>query len=461
MSMVQPLELARLALLGTAAMQFGLTVGVQLNAREILRKLVLSSTTCKEAATKLQRDFQKLLSDVFRCVPPHNKYLYYRLLCHSGSAPALYGLPKTHKPEVPIRTIFDYTRSPFHKLPGYLRRVLRPLVGNSATHVLHSGDFIDKARDIPLEGGDILVSFDVQSLFTSIPTGLAVDACVAAHERYTSLPERTPTEVPDLRRLLKFCFENTYFTFDNLLYKQVHGTAMCAAVSVTAANLTMESLEERALNSFRPAPKTSLRYVDDCFSTTKQEALTAFTAHLNSMDDAIRFTVEKEQHGEPPFLDVLVKCEGKSLTCSVYRKSANTGRYLHFTSVKPGFHKRSVITSLVSRAKRVCKKPDDVAADLQHVHRDRSASGYTDSVVRSVERQLERPALSGNTRPNSRGPIPYVHGISEHLARVLCLYSLQVAHVPTQKLRHSLVNVKDKLTEENFLGVVYSIPCAD
>lgn len=81
--------------------------------------------------------------------------------------------------------------------------------------------------------------------------------------------------------------------------------------------------------------------------------------------------------------------------------------------------------------------------------------------MRSVERQLERPALSGNMRPNRRAPIPYVPGISEHLARVLRSYSVQVAHVPTQKLRHSLVNVKDKLTEEKFPGVVYSIPCAD
>lgn len=105
----------------------------------------------------------------------------------------------------------------------------------------------------------------------------------------------------------------------------------------------------------------------------KEEALTAFTAHLNSMDDAIRFTVEEEQHGELPFLDVLVKREEKSLTFSVYRKSTHTGRDLHSKSVNPASHKRSVITSLVSRAKRVCKKPEDVAADIQHGHRDLSA----------------------------------------------------------------------------------------
>ncbi|XP_037501525.1 uncharacterized protein LOC119375419 [Rhipicephalus sanguineus] len=294
----------------------------------------------KDPTSKLQRDFQKLLSDIFRCIPPQHKPLYYSLLCHNGSAPALYGLPKIHKPEVPMRPIVDYTRSPLHKLSGYLHRVLRPLVGRSNTYVRHSGDFIDKVRDIALEDGDILVSFDVQSLFTSIPTGLAVDACVSALETDATLPERTPIEVQDLRRLLTFCLDNTYFTFEGCFYKQVHGTAMGAAVSVTAANLTMERLEQRALGSFCPAPKTFLRYVDDCFSVIKKEALNAFTQHLNDMNAAIKFTVEEEQHGKLPFLDVLVKREGEGMSFSVYRKSTHTGRYLHFNSVNPVSRKR-------------------------------------------------------------------------------------------------------------------------
>lgn len=236
---------------------------------------------------------------------------------------------------------------------------------------------------------------------------------------------------------------------------------MGAAVSVTAANITMEWLEQRALNSFSPAPKTFLRYVDDCFSIIKKEALTAFTAHLNGMDEAIKFTVEEEQHGQLPFLDVLVKHEGNSLSFSVYRKSTHTGRYLHFNSVHPASHKRSVVASLVNRVNSVCKKPEDVSADIQRVHGDLSKSGYPDSFVHSVERQLTLPARTDSTRPKKRAPVPYVPGISEHLARVLRPYSVQVAHVPTKKLRHSLVNIKDKLPKEKFPGVVYSIPCAD
>lgn len=165
-------------------------------------------------------------------------------------------------------------------------------------------------------------------------------------------------------------------------------------------------------------PKTFVRYIDHCFRIIKGGALTAFTTHLNSMDEAVKFTVEKEHARE-------------KTTFSVFRRSTHTGRYLHFTSINPAFHKRCVVASLVSRMYGVCKKLEDIVADIQHVHWDLSASGYPGSFVHSLESQLACPAPSCNTHPMNRAAIPNLAGISEQLARVLHLYSVQVAHVPT------------------------------
>lgn len=39
---------------------------------------------------------------------------------------------------------------------------------------------------------------------------------------------------------------------------------------------------------------------------------------------------------------------------------------------------------------------------------------------------------------------------------------MQVAHIPSHKLRHELVSIKDKLKKkEKFPGIVYKILCAD
>lgn len=91
--------------------------------------------------------------------------------------------------------------------------------------------------------------------------------------------------------------------------------------------LRWESLQQRAFNSFRPAHKPLLRYVDDCFSVFKEEALTSFKVQLNSKQDSIKFTGDFEQPGQLPLLEVLVRRQGKYLTFSLYRKTIRTGGY--------------------------------------------------------------------------------------------------------------------------------------
>ncbi|KAH7986090.1 hypothetical protein HPB52_025217 [Rhipicephalus sanguineus] len=61
---------------------------------------------------------------------------------------------------------------------------------------------------------------------------------------------RTPFEVQDVCRILKFSLDNTNFVFNKQYFKRVFGTAMGASVSVVCANIALEDLECAALSSF-------------------------------------------------------------------------------------------------------------------------------------------------------------------------------------------------------------------
>ena len=122
----------------------------------------------------------------------------YKISCSSdGLCPCFYGLPKIHKPGIPLRPIVSFVNSPTHAISGYLSRILSPVVGNTDYTRGNSCEFADFMRDKILNACEELVSFDVVSLFTKIPVDLAVKVAEerlredASLRQRTSLPWRT------------------------------------------------------------------------------------------------------------------------------------------------------------------------------------------------------------------------------------------------------------------------------
>ena len=99
--------------------------------------------------------------------------LYNRLRSSGGSTPLLYGLPKIHKPDVPLRPIVSFVQSPTYQLSKHLTHILSPLIGNTESNVLNSVEFATFIHTRTVHDDEVLVSFDVGSLFTNVPVKLA------------------------------------------------------------------------------------------------------------------------------------------------------------------------------------------------------------------------------------------------------------------------------------------------
>ena len=81
----------------------------------------------------------------------------------------IYGLPKTHKSNVPLRPIISNIGLPTYKLAEWLASKLSPILGNfSHCHLLNSEDFERRCMNMNFNGK--LLSLDVDSLFTKVPT---------------------------------------------------------------------------------------------------------------------------------------------------------------------------------------------------------------------------------------------------------------------------------------------------
>ena len=112
---------------------------------------------------------------------------------------------------LPLRPIVSFVDSPTYELFKYLSDILSPLVGNSNCCIRNAQDWADTAKTIQIENDEELVSFEVASLFTSIPADVAVQV---ARERLmgdTRLSERTLLNpgYTRLSELLSFCLSST------------------------------------------------------------------------------------------------------------------------------------------------------------------------------------------------------------------------------------------------------------
>ena len=167
------------------------------------------------------------------------------------------------------------------------------MVDLSAYHVRNSQDFAQFINSQRLSGMEILVAFDVVSLFIHILTDLAVQVSREWLKNGPSLSQRTSVSVDDICSFLSLCLEATYLVFEGRVYQQFHSTAMGSPVSVVVANLVMEDIERRALAIFHTPPRFQRKYVDDMHHTPC-DLVDPFHKHLNSIDPHIQFTVERE-----------------------------------------------------------------------------------------------------------------------------------------------------------------------
>ena len=120
-----------------------------------------------------------------------------------------------------------------------------------------------------------MASFDVISLFTKIPIDIANSIIFNLLNNDKCLKERTNLTIEELVEELNLCLDNTYMyiQFRENYYKQIFGVPMGSPISVTIANLAMENVENRALQTFPNPPTLWKKYVDDTFVIIKKNVL--------------------------------------------------------------------------------------------------------------------------------------------------------------------------------------------
>ena len=151
--------------------------------------------------------------------------------------------------------------------------------------------------------------------------------------------------------------KESYYTFNEIFYKQIDGVAMGSPLGPTDANAFFCFYEKMWLkqcpDKFKPVYYR--RHVDDIFVLFNlRDHLIKFRDYLNKYHPNMKFSFEKKKNGNFSFLDVEVSREGNKFATAVYRKPTFSGVYTHFDSFLPTTYKFSMIYTSVFKCFLIC-----------------------------------------------------------------------------------------------------------
>ena len=399
-----------------------------------------------------------------------NESTYKRLYPTGVRSPKFYGLPKVHKEGTPLRPIVSSIGAVTYSTSNELSRILKPLVGKSPHHVQNNQDFMEHLKGIQLGPDEVMVSYDVRALFTSVPIQPALDVIEKLLQEDTGLQSGTFMSAKHIMDLLEFCLRSTYFTFRGKFYEQVEGAAMGSPISSIVANLYMESFEVRALQWSPNPPSLWKRFVDDTIVIMKKAHKEEFLTHLNSVDNSIQFTIEEPgPDGSLPFLDILITPDKDGrLDTTVYRKPTHMDQYLHWDSHHTISSKYSVVGTLHHRARTICSNNQLLQQEEDHLSEALINCNYPIWVLNRIKIKMNNPAqkkrnetssTQQNNTPKPYITVPYYKGLSESVKKKCSNYGVQVYFKGGTTIKNLLVAPKDKDPMMKNSRVIYSYKC--
>ena len=361
---------------------------VLMNKSEYLEKMndILSDSTkfcCRFDDPTIERE-RKLSRLLYRLkINGHISEEFYHMARPTGSNPGrLYGLPKIHKNDIPLRPVLSSIGTFNYGLAKALKGMLSGIIQNEVV-VKDSFSFVNELLSLPKSASKYnMVSFDITSLFTNIPVKEAIDIIL----KHIYNDERPPSKInkKDMEKLLDFATKQSHFIFNGKIYDHVDGVSMGSPLAPLLAETFMQDFEKKHQQLF-----DSLgigywkRYVDDTFVLLDPRVCPDYVcAELSRCHPSIKFTVAKEDATAKSiaFLDVFgQRNSGIGFNTKLYRKETFTGLITKWDSFVPKSYKFNAISSMVYRAMKICSTYQALHDEFNFIRDVAKKNGYTGS----------------------------------------------------------------------------------
>ena len=200
-----------------------------------------------------------------------------------------------------------------------------------------------------------MASLDIESVFTNFPLNEVIDICIVHLFCDTNTIQNLDRN--DMREHLNLAAYESFFIFDQVMYRQIDAVAMGSPLGPILANAFLCHFEKQWLSECPPdfLHKVFKRYVDDIFVMFLcQSHLKDFVNYMNTKHPNIKFTSEFEQNDFFSFLDVKITRSNNQLITLVFSKATFSGVFNNFKSFMPVTYKIGLVHTLLHRSFSIC-----------------------------------------------------------------------------------------------------------
>jgi len=331
-------------------------------------------------------------------------------------------------------------------------------------HINNSFDLVDKLSNIIIDNDTNLISLDVVSLFTNVPIDLALSS---VSSRWCFIREVCGLPECEFLNAVRFVLNSTFFVFNNIIYRKTFGTPMGSPLSPVIADIVLQDLEKKALNTLRFTPQLYFRYVDDILMTVPFDSIDLTLSTFNSFHDRLQFTLELEVDRKINFLDVTLLVENGVLIFDWFHKSTFSGRYLNFYSQHPDCQKRGTIIGLVDRV-FLLSHPKFHNKNLEFIIHILLDNCYPLNFIFDVLNWRlkflfnKRARVMDETMESSSFfTVPFLPNITEEFRSIFKDLNVKLSYFSLNKLNKFIKVHKDRVPTNCKTNVVYKIDCSD
>ncbi|XP_055605165.1 uncharacterized protein LOC129753371 [Uranotaenia lowii] len=292
-----------------------------------------------------------------------DKFTGKRLTIYNATCPRIYGQPKAHKTELPLRPVVPNVTAPTYHLAKYISEILQTSIA-SPYSCKNSYEFCESVNGKVLPQGYIMISLDVVSLFTNVPRNLVASNII---QHWSEIDTQINLDL--FLEIIEFLMNTAYFQYGNKYYVQEYGTAMGSPISPILSELVLDTIITRALKKL-PFPIPIIhKYVDDLFLVIPEDQCELVLEIFNQQEERLQFTMEKENENRLPYLDmVVVRDPNQMLKTEWFIKPIASGRMLNWHSCHQLKHKLNVANNFIDRVASLSRNDEnqDIIKIIRH-----------------------------------------------------------------------------------------------